>query len=281
MPKMVVPAGTPRILKPTGAEVERVMQTPFPLQKGQLVQLDYPVTSAGVTAHVIIDAALQLGDTGVGLGKDMLKYVEHSYTTLTQWFGLETPVKLHIVLSPLSENYDGSGGAYHHSCDDPVLYIDATFTTADPTDHAMGLWVAELTEVFAATAIGSTSWDCGNSMGEGLSRVVAQVLHPKAMGQFVTSPAWLGGDRGNFVDQVTHTDQDDQANGCTVLFLFWLRSLGYSYEQIVKARGKTLAEVYCHLTGKVTAWEDFFAAVSAKWPVGSKMPTIDNAWIQF
>lgn len=278
MAKMIFPAEPAHILKVTGATVERVMQTPFPLQEGQLVQLDYPVRMGTVTPHVILDSATQLGDIGVGLVKDMAKYVEHSYATLTGWFGIETPVKLHIVLSPLSENYDGSGGAYHLSCDDPVLYLDATFSTADPTDHAMGLWVAELTEVFAAT---SSSWGCGTSMGEGLSRVLAQVLHPNAMGQFVTAPSWLDGNRGNFVDQVTHTDEDDQANGCSVLFIFWLRSLGYSYEQIIKTRGKTLADVYASLTGKVTAWQDFFAAVSLRWPVGSTTPTVDNPWLKY
>jgi len=43
------------------------------------------------------------------------------------------------------------------------------------------LAVAEAVEVFEA--IQNRGWNCGASNGEGLSRVLAQVLYPKRLGQ--------------------------------------------------------------------------------------------------
>jgi hypothetical protein len=273
---MTVPAGNPRLLKPTGVDVNRVFQQPF-LVAGQLAPTDFQVLPSAETDHVIIESALELDDRGVGLGKELAKYVEHSYATLTKWFRTETPTKLRVILSPLSLESDGSGGAYHHSCDDPILYIDAAFSKPDPCDFCMGLWVALAADVFMTAQ--DKGFNCGNSFGEGLSRAVAEVLHPNVLDGYATAARWLDGDRGNYIDQVCHVDIDDQANGCNVLFLFWLRASGYSWQKICRHGAVTPAELYNKLTGKLDAFRFFDEACQSNWPRGIPCGlTTDSPW---
>ncbi|HEY6332043.1 MAG TPA: hypothetical protein VI756_22125, partial [Blastocatellia bacterium] len=62
--------------------------------------------------------------------------------------------------------------------------------------------------------------------------------------------AWLNGGRQDLVNfnYPTHTNQ--RANGCSVLFLNWLRfKLGYEWGDIVAGAAPTLAKTYRLLTG--------------------------------
>ena len=59
------------------------------------------------------------------------------------------------------------------------------------------------------------------------------------------------------------TDQDLTSTGCAILYLYWMRSLGYTISEIVQAGGSTLAANYQTLTGKTSAYADLVAATKA------------------
>lgn len=74
-------------------------------------------------------------------------------------------------------------------------------------------------------------------------------------------PAWA---QAGFPDWVTQTEQADRkavSTGGAVVFLYWLRSLGYASAQITQAGGATLAANYQSVTGKTMAYQDLLAAV--------------------
>ena len=83
-------------------------------------------------------------------------------------------------------------------------------------------------------------WGCGYSNGEGLSRFLAEEETPwGTLNAFATAAAWVG---AGYPDWVTHTeltDRDSVSTGCAILYIYWLRSIGYSIPQIVQAgRGR-------------------------------------------
>ncbi|MDE2095685.1 MAG: hypothetical protein KGL39_00380 [Patescibacteria group bacterium] len=179
-----------------------------------------------------------------------------------------------VIVAPLSSTNDGTGGAYHQSCDATDLYCDADFTNPDRT---RALFIAELSEVGQATQ--NLGWDCGATNGEGLSRVHAEVLFPGVLDDFETASAWLDSSRPDWISQNENTDQDEISNGCAVLFLHWLHYLGYGYDRITQAGGSSLASTYQTLTGHSAPWPNFVAAVNDRWPVGTPSGvTTDNPW---
>src|SRR5205085_284960 len=160
---------------------------------------------------------------------------------------------------------DGSGGAYHYGCDftaGGVLYLDATFanTTVFPLDLEVGLYAAELSESFMGGQSGG--WGCGFSNGEGLSRFCAEQETPAGtLDAFVTGPAWAQAGFPDWITQTEQTDQDAVSIGCAIVYIYWMRSLGFTIPQIVQAAGTTLAANYQTLTGKTSAYQDLLAAV--------------------
>ena len=123
----------------------------------------------------------------------------------------------------------GGGGAVHFGCGSKYLFIGAD--TPNPFDAKVAemLTVAEVVEVFEAgqesLIPAATGWHCDNSVGEGLSRVLAEELMGSAPidPKFLVANAWLSSPRANFVDNTLFTDTNSVANGCAVLFLNWLR----------------------------------------------------------
>jgi hypothetical protein len=65
----------------------------------------------------------------------------------------------------------------------------------------------------------------------------------------------------DWVTQTEQTDRDSASTGCAVLYLYWLRSMGFSTSKIVQAGGATLAVNYKTLTGQETAHADLKGAV--------------------
>jgi hypothetical protein len=238
-------------------------------------QYDYTVTTVGSTRTVTVLVATALGSAGVSLGKQALGVIQAAYDRVAGWFGSGVALgRVTCLIAPLSDLSDGTGGAYHYSCADTVLYCDAD--PADPS-RTLALFVAELSEVGQAAQ--GRGWDCGASAGEGLSRFHAEVSYPGALDDYETASAWLDGGRANVVDTSEATDQDDAANGCSVLFLYWLLRQGYTMQAITGASGSTLAAAYASLTSRSTAWKDFSAAVGKEWPTGKPSGvTSDNAW---
>lgn len=226
---------------------------------------DYPATLVGVTGSVTVYYDPSLGPPGLALAQQLLNAIAGPYLDMQSFFGVNGSAA-DVIIAPLSGNNDGSGGAYHYGCDftsGSVLYLDATFasTTANALDLEVGLFVAELSECFMGLQAGG--WGCGSSNGEGLSRFCAEVETPAGtLSAFATGPAWAQAGYPDWVSQTESTDQDSVSTGCAIVYLYWLRSLGYSIPQIVQAAGATLAANYTALTGKTTAYQDLRAAVS-------------------
>ena len=78
--------------------------------------------------------------------------------------------------------------------------------------------------------------------------------------------AWLDADiqflRPDWVTQTEQTDQDAVSTGCSIVYIYWMRSLGYTIPQIVQAAGPTLSANYQALTGQRSAYQDLLAAMS-------------------
>ena len=223
------------------------------------------MTHAGATAHFDVSYLTSLGQKGAALGTAILQDCERDYTTLQQAFGGITPQRLPFVVQITSD----STGASHSSCMGTDISVGGK--SAANVDFIRSLLVAEADEVFMANF--GHGWDCGASNGEGLSRVLANDIYKGVEpANFISSSVWLSlNPRPNFVDQTDPTDTSYPSIGCSVLFLNWLRfQLNYSWAKIIGAGGATLAATYKNLTGKSTGWNDFTAAINAKFPPGPK-----------
>jgi hypothetical protein len=122
-------------------------------------------------------------------------------------------------------------GSFHYGAGGTDLYVD-------PGAPQLGL-VAEMVEVFE-DAYGQ-GWDAGASNGEGLSRVLAEALHPKEVDRgginYSSGFEWLNDIlRPDYVDETYESDQDFVSIGCATLFLNWLRfEHGHKWEQIIQS----------------------------------------------
>ena len=238
-------------------------RTDFDAVAAQVADPSQLITSAnlqGKTAHFEVYLDPALGVDGVQDAQGVLGKCEQDYATVSGYFGGSASIQFRVVL------FANPGGAYHLGCGATDLFCDARTAPAD-ADFSEFLNVAEFVEVFEAVQAGG--WDCGKSNGEGLSRVLATDAYPSEVAGFATAGAWLDSARQNFVDHTAGSDTDPAANGCSVLFLNWLRfQLNYSWAQIVGAAAPTLGETYAKLTGKNDGFKALEALISAHFPKG-------------
>ena len=226
---------------------------------------DYPVTQVGVVGNITVYYDPALGTPGSSLATETLNAATGPYDDMQNFFGI-SGAAVDVIIAPLSGNNDGSGGAYHYGCDFTAggqLYLDATFasTTVDPLNLEVALYVAELSESFMGPQGGG--WGCGFSNGEGLSRFCAeQETAEGTLSAFATGPAWAQADFPDWVTQTEQTDGDAVSTGCSIVYIYWMRSLGYTIPQIIQAAGATLSTNYQALTGQNSAYQDLLAAVS-------------------
>ena len=219
-------------------------------------------SEAGRTEHMIVytDGT----PNGDAAAQAVLKTAEADYQAVANWFG-------GISLPPGQEGDDQTtprtatpvqilidqqaGGAYHFGCDATDIYIEPT------PELANGFMVAELVEIFEAAV--NNGWQCGNTNGEGLSRVLAGERNAKLGPLFTqTGQAWWQAGHADYVNSNAADDRDENSNGCATLFLFYLNNqLGASWEKIVATGGATLGATYQKLTGKSGAqgFSDFIA----------------------
>ena len=228
-----------------------------------------PANLQGRTAHFEVYADPALGADGATDAQGVLAKCENDYATVNGYFGGIGAGPFRVVL------YANTGGAYHLSCAATDLFCDAKTGPANP-DLSEFLNIAEFVEVFEA--VQNAGWDCGASNGEGLSRVLATDAYPQQLDGFATAGAWLDSPRKNFVDHTLNSDTDFTANGCSVLFLNWLRfQLDYSWTQIVEAAAATLAQTYTKLTGKKDGFKQFESLINQHFPKGQPSGlTTDN-----
>ncbi len=226
--------------------------------------LDYPATQVGVVGNITVSYDPSLGAQGLALANEMLHAVSVPYNNMQTDFGIAGGA-VTVVIAPLSGRNDGSGGAYHRGCDfvsGGVLYLDATFdsTSINPLNLEVALYVAELSEAFMGAQ--GRGWGCGYSNGEALSRFLAEQETPDGtLNGFMTGPDWDAAGRPDWISKTENTDRDAVSTGCGIVYLYWLRSLGFSIPQIVQAGGATLSANYHTLTGKLTAYDDFLAGL--------------------
>ena len=253
---------TRRELLPLG--VRRRERTAEEIARAGPSRFDYPATRVGAAGNVTLYYAPSLGDPGRALAAQMVKAVTAPYHDLQTLFGIAGGT-VNVIVAPLSDAHDGSGGAYHGGCDFASggdMYLDATFasTATNPLDLEIGLYVAELSESFMGPQ--NKGWGCGFSNGEALSRFCAELSTPPGtLTGFATGPAWDRAGRPDWIGKTEQTDTDGVSTGCGVVYIYWMRSLGFTASQIVQAGGGALSDNYRSLTTKTTAYQDLLAAL--------------------
>ena len=204
----------------------------------------------GQTANVIVytDGTPQ----GNQSAQAVLSSFDNDYSVITAYFGgLRLPQgqqgddkTVPRTALPVQVLMDGqAGGAYHFGCSATDLYCEPT------PDAAEGFAIAELVEVFEAAI--NNGWQCGQTNGEALSRVLATDRAP-ILGQIgvQAGQAWWADGHQDFITTNSATDQNNDSNGCGPLFLFYLHSqLHFDWKTITTTGGATLGETYQRLTG--------------------------------
>jgi hypothetical protein len=230
----------------------------------------------GGTAHVTVAVDPVLGQAGLTVAEDCLARAEADWAWLQLMFGAVPLPSMLFVVAPVGGQTDGSGGAYHMGCADTTLVCCVSL--ADPR-RTSALFVAEASEV--GQAVQGQGWDCGATNGEGLSRVHAEMRYPGVLDDFETASAWLDSSRPDWISANEATDQDPVSNGCAVLFLTWLISLGHGLDEITQAAASSLAATCEKLTGQPAAgtFKAFALLMSMHWPAGQPSGVItDNPW---
>ena len=250
---------------------------------------DYPnAVLEGATANFRVYADPTLGNDGLNVARGVLALCEKDYTTIKGYFGgLKPPhLPINVIIADLTNTSVGAcggdkppgGGAYHCGCAGVDVYCDIQKTPSLDPGFTEFLLVAELVEVFEGAQ--NKGWDCSASTGEGLSRVLAAALYPDELEGFNSAYAWLDDGRPDWVNRTNKTDDADVSNGCSVLFLNYLRyQLGHPWNMIIQAAAPTLAGTYFRLTGESTdPFPPFKALLDLTFPSVPSGLNHDNPW---
>jgi hypothetical protein len=225
---------------------------------------DFALVQVGTVGNISVSYDSALGPQGLALSQQFLSVALAPYNDIQVIFGIPGDA-VRVTVASLSGKNDGSGGAYHFGCDftsGGSMFLDATFasTTVNPLDLLVGLYVAELSECFMGGQ--GKGWGCEASNGEGLSRYCAeQETPPGTMNHFATGAEWAKAGYPNWVNRTESTDRNHVSIGCAMVYLYWMRWLGFTIPEIARAGGTTLAANYKTLTGKISAWQDLQAAL--------------------
>jgi hypothetical protein len=223
-------------------------------------------TVVGQTAHfVVYTDGMAEGDAAA---QSVLAACEADFMAVQVWFGgidlpsgqdgddqttVRTAQPLYVLMDP------NAGGAYHYSCAGANLYIEPV-----SANQASALVAAEVVEVFEAAI--NNGWDCGHTNGEALSRVLAVERNAiLASVNVPTEQRWWRNGRQDYVNDNSATDQNEDANSCGALFLYYLHTqLGFSWTQIATTGGSSLGDTYQKLTGKDphTGFQDFLGRLA-------------------
>lgn len=168
------------------------------------------------------------------------------------------------------------GGAYHCGCDATTFFVDAN-AQLGPSFNA-----AEMVEVFEAAI--DNGWDCGATNGEALSRALAVALHPE-LGPVLpaTEIGWWDNGAVDYISANIADDRNSDANGCGLLFLYYLHDgLGHGWDAISRAGGTALGDTYGKLTHNdpSTAFDAFKKALQPFVNASGKLtlPANGNPW---
>jgi hypothetical protein len=215
--------------------------------------------------------------------------IENEFTALTNWFGVTSGfgtgnrVNVNFVLG-LAKGGANNGGYKS----DGTTTINLISRESDPSDsNAASIvkmsFVAEFVEVLMGyrNTQGPATWNAGYSHGEGLSLMCAQLRFPagyqSAYGTWVNPWLQLPDRDAAAHDWITNpktTDSDPESFGCSLLFLFYLKTqLHHSVPDIIQQGGSTLEITYQNLTGQTGAITAFRTLLDSYFPVGNT-PTL-------
>ncbi len=254
-----------------------------------------------LSRHFLIMTGADDADT-VARAKAISDSCENDLKALEGWFSCNfdnSPFGIMVLVSA-GKHLGGASNTGYTTSQSSQMEINGTYAppggTASATlrdEMARMLFVAELAEILMEFSV--SAWDRGNSMGEGLSILAAETLHPTGYYGTGSGPrisAWLKGSRPDFITNSEENDRNPLSYGCAVLFLNYLRyQLGFSFEQIVAAAGniqvlaipginkKSLASVLSTLTGRpgASAYKEFTDLLQAHLPTGQPfVPVRDN-----
>ncbi len=245
---------------------------------------DYPTALVGKTTWVGSDGGPvnvyydpSLGAAGKALAQNILGRMDDLMAYCDWAFGVNGKAG-NVIIAALDGATDGSAGAYHMGCsfnsDAPGSDWYEDYSRGNP-DEVFGLVMAEVCESYMG--LQGRGINCGGSGGEGVSRFLAEIVSggPNgALRDYASGPSWNGAD---WISRDQGTDGDYPSIGCSILYCWWMVSLGYTPAQIIQAGepGGVLAGNYHKLTGKpaAQAFADFKAAVAK-----AGGPTSDNPW---
>ena len=224
----------------------------------QPIRLRRPDNLRGRTRHFAVYVDPALGRDGQKDADFVLARCEADYARISVYFGGLKPGPFNVIL------FAHSTGAYHNTCGATDLFCDAQTQPANgPYSELQN--IMEFVEVFEA--LQRKGWICGYSNGEGLSRVLAASIYPRALKDFATASLWLNSKRHNYVDHTYKSDGGLVPDGCSVLFLNWLHyQLRHPWQQIVAAGAPTLGQTYTKLTGRAAGFTRFRALIEAHFP---------------
>jgi hypothetical protein len=233
------------------------------------------------TEHFKISTIYTLGAEGAAISANVAARCESDYAKISSWFSItppkQNPSTFTVIIAPLSTYADGTGGAFHHTCEASDIYCDVKLAPAPDYNFTNALLVAEEVEVFSAAQ--GRGWNCGASNGEGLSRVLAEALYPGTLDDFSVASSWLDSERSDWVNATNYTDVDPITNGCAVLFLNWMHERQkHEWGTICQAGGDTLAETYRRVTDTtINPFDIFRHDIDEMFPIGQASNlTTDN-----
>ena len=226
----------------------------------------------------------------------LLGQVEAAFTTTTGWFGTDTSKFGTSNRQEVVFDQPDGGGAFNNGYGNPI-HVDTqsnngTIGTAGP--EVSMVWMAEWSEVLMSL---TSTWNSGDSSGEGLSQYSANQLflagHLDYYGQRFVGD-WLNGTgttnqgtpspnpaRSDWVNTTftgatvngvfVHGDGDQVSFGCALCFIYYLTvQLGFTINQVISKYSGNLASCYHALTGDSSApFPNFLGLVASVYPQGT------------
>src|SRR4051812_48852605 len=73
-----------------------------------------PARFAGATEHFSVFYAAIFGEAGSRAAHALLERCESDLTSIATIFNQKLHLRFNVIVAPLSDHIDGTGGAYHH-----------------------------------------------------------------------------------------------------------------------------------------------------------------------
>jgi len=210
----------------------------------------------------------------------LLPVLENEFSILCSWFKINTGFGPTDRVT-ININQPQGSGAFNYgysSGGNSVINLDAQDSNLNDTDageKVKVLFVLEFVEILMSynNQQGPTIWRPGDSIGEGLSHLCGLERYPEAHKSyylpFVNN--WLQTNtRTDYVSNAKNTDRDKESYGCSLLFLYYLKSqLGKSVPKIIQNGGANLEKTYQNLTGNTNGFAAFSNLVQQYLPIGN------------